>query len=205
MANLQVQDGGLNTQSISSLADADGSFTLIRTSEHRKASFRYAGNFTPIATPTDALMIKGSATTTVRIKRIALSGAAGTAAGTIPATLIRRSTQFTTQGTAVFNAVTAGKMDNVNDAAAAAVVATVGTANITSLGTTVANLGQGRVWFPIAASAPPLPLIWEFATRQDKPIILRGVLDFLFINFGAGTIPTSGTIDFEIHTEEDAS
>ena len=204
--NLNVLDGGLNLQAISGMTDADLSLLLIRTSEHRKATFRYAGNFTPVATPTDVLMIKGSASTTLRIKRIALYGATATGAGTMPVTLIRRSTQFTTQGSAVFTPVTAGKHDNVNDAAAGGVVSTIGTANITSLGTAVANLGQGRLWFPISASGAPLPLVWDFATRQDKPIILRGVSDFLFINLGVSSaLPAGGTIDYDIQIEEDAS
>lgn len=204
MPNFQAQDGNLNVQPIAALPDADSSFILLRSSEHRKASYRYAGTFTPVASPTDVIMIQGSATKTLRIKRIALGGVA-TANGNLPATLIRRSTQFTTQGTAVFNAVTGGKMDNVNDAAPTGVVATIGTANLTSVGTTVANLGQGRLFLPTTGTGGPTsPLIWEFATRQDKPIILRGVADFLFINFNA-TLPAGGIIDYELHTEEDAS
>ena len=149
-------------------------------------------------------MIQGSATKTVRVKRIVLWGAAATAAGTMPITLVRRSTQYTTIGSAVYTTLTPAKMDTT-DAAASAVVATVGTANFTSTGTSAGNIGQGRLYFPIAASAQVTPLIWEFATRQDKALILRGVADFVYINFGGAAIPTSGTIDYEIQTEEDAS
>lgn len=203
MSNFQAQDGTLNVQPIASTPDSDGSFILLRSSEHRKATFRYAGNFTPVATPTDVLMIQGSATRTLRVKRIALGGVA-TANGNMLATLIRRSTQFTTQGSAVFNAVTPGKLD-FGDAAATGVVSTIGTANLTSVGTTQGNLGQSRLFLPTTATGVPAPLVWEFATRQDKALILRGVLDFVFINLNGGAVPAGGVVDYEIEIEEDLS
>jgi hypothetical protein len=203
MSNLSIVDALLATQAISSMTDADGSLILIRTSEHRKPTFRYAGSFTPVATPTDAIMIQGSASKTLRIKRIALGGVA-TGNGNMPATLIRRSTQFTTQGAAVFSPITAGKHDP-NDAVATGVVSTIGTANLTAVGTAVANAGQGRVFLPASGTGQPSLLVWEFATRQDKAFILRGVSDFLFVNFGGAAVPAGGSIDFEIEVEEDAS
>jgi hypothetical protein len=203
MSNFPAMDGNLALQNIASLRDADSSFILIRSSEHRKPTFKYAGTFTPVATPTDVLMIKGSATTTLRIKRIALGGVA-TANGNMLATLLRRSTQYTTQGTAVFNTVTAGKMDP-SDASATGVVSTIGTANLTSVGTLVANLGQSRLFMPTTATGTPAPLVWEFATRQDKALIVRGVSDFIFLNLNGGAVPAGGVIDYDIEIEEDAS
>lgn len=203
MPNLAVLDALLASQNLSALVDSDGSLILIRTSEHRKPTFRYAGNYTPVATPTDSLMIQGSAAKTLRVKHIALSGVA-TANGNMPATLIRRSTQFTTQGGAVFNAVTPGKLD-LSDAAATGVVSTIGTSNLTSVGTTQNNIGQGRLFLPTTATGTPSPLVWSFATRQDKALILRGVADFIFLNFAGAAVPAGGIVDFEIEIEEDAS
>lgn len=203
MVNFVAQDGNLSNQNIAATPDVDASLILLRSSEHRKATFRYAGTFTPVAAPTDVLMIQGSASRTLRVKRIALGGVA-TANGNMLATLIRRSTQFTTQGAAVFNAVTPGKMD-FNDVAATGVVATIGTANITSLGTTQNNLGQQRLFLPTTATGTPAPLVWEFATRQDKALILRGATDFVFLNLNGGAVPAGGVVDFEIEIEEDLS
>lgn len=203
MANFQAQDATPATQQIAALPDGDASYIFIRSSEHRKSTFRYAGNFTPVATPTDALMIQGSATKTLRVKRIALGGLA-TTAGSMPTTLIRRSTQFTTQGTAVFNAIATPGRHDTNDVAATGVVATIGTANLTAVGATAGNEGQGRIWLPLV-TAQPSPLVWEFATRQDKALILRGTSDFLFINFNGAALPAGGTVDYEIEIEEDAS
>lgn len=201
--NFFAQDGNLALQAIAALQDSDASYILLRSSEHRKATFKYTGTFTPVAAPTDVLMIKGSATQTLRIKRIALGGVA-TANGNMLATLLRRSTQFTTQGSAVFSAVTAAKMD-VNDAAATGTVSTIGTANLTSVGTLVGNLQQQRLFMPTTATGVPAPLIWEFATRQDKALIVRGIADFIFLNLNGGAVPAGGVIDFDIELEEDAS
>lgn len=202
--NFQTIDGALALQKVAGTFDADNSFILTRSSEHSKATFRYAGNYTPVAAPTDTLMIQGSATTTLRVKRIALWGATASAVGTVAASLIRRSTKFTTQGTAAFTAITPGKMDT-GDAAATGVVSTIGTANFTSVGTPAGNIGAGRLFWPIATTTPPYLIQWDFATRQDKALILRGVTDFVFLNLAGGTIPTGGTIDFDIEIEEDQS
>lgn len=201
--NYATQDGNLAVQLLSAYFDTDGSLILVRSSEHGKPTFKYTGTFTPVAAPTDVLMIQGSGTKTLRVKRIALGGVA-TANGNMLATLLRRSTQFTTQGAAVFTAITAAKLDP-NDAAATGVVSTIGTANLTSVGTLAGNLHQQRLFMPTTATGVPAPLVWEFATRQDKALILRGAADFVFLNLNGGAVPAGGVIDFDIEIEEDAS
>jgi hypothetical protein len=202
MANLVILDGNLAAQNVSSLADSDGSYTLIRTSEHRKPTFRYAGVFTPVATPTDVMIIQGSATKTGRVKRIALWGIA-TTAGAMPITLVRRSAADS-GGTGVATAINPGKLDT-SDAAATCVVSTVGTGNFTSLGTSANNVGQGMLWFALLAGAPTA-MVFEFATRQDKALILRGTSDFVCINLAGAALPaTTPSIYYEIQLEEDVS
>lgn len=199
--NLNVLDGNLLPQAVAAMLDDDGSLIMVRTSEHRKNTFRYAGNFSPVATPTDVLLIQGSATKTLRIKRIALGGIA-TANGNMPVSLVRRSAA-PTGGTLA--AIAGGAHDAVNDGAATGVVSKF-TANATSVGTAVATIGQGRVFFiTTATGGPPAPLVWEFATRQDKAFILRGSSDYLAINLGGGALTAGAVLDFEIELEEDAS
>ena len=174
-------------------------------SEGSKATFRYgAQGFTPQATPTAMLIIQGSATKTVRIKRLKISGAA-TAAGNMQLQLQRWSTAGT-QGSAALTALTAGKHD-VNDAAATAVVSTVGTANYTTQGTGfTVPIGVDRIQLPAAGTGVGFtPLTWDFARSQDKPLILRGAADFLVIGGNGSAVPAGGTLDFEIETEEDNS
>jgi hypothetical protein len=171
-------------------------------------TFRYAVvGYTPVATPTDILMIQGSSLVT-RVNRISLFGFAGTTAGFMPAALIRRSTQFTTQGSAVFTALTAAKMDT-QMAAATAVVSTIGTANLTSVGTAVATVGAKRLPFSSATVGLGGATTWDFSATAvsavsptDNPVVLRGTSDFLFINLQGAAVPSGGVIDIEIETTE---
>jgi hypothetical protein len=148
-------------------------------------------------------LIQGSASKTGRVKRIQISGAA-TAQAMMPVQLIRRSSAPTLTS-AILTAISAAKHD-VNDPAATMTVSSVGTANLGALGTANGTVGVGRVGMPPAAAGPTgQAMVWEFATRQDKAIILRGTSDFLCINFAGVTVPSGGVLDFEIEIEEDNS
>jgi hypothetical protein len=164
-------------------------------------TYRYAGSaFAPVATPTDIIVIQGSASKVLVVKLVKLTGAA-TAAGNMPALLIRRSTAGTL-GSAVLTAVAAAKHDS-GDAAAAATVSTVGTANYGTLGTTAGNVGSGRVQMTaLATGVAVVPLIWDFGSREDKGIVLRGVLEHLCVNLAGAAVPSGGVIDYEIEIEE---
>lgn len=163
-----------------------------------KATYRYSGTLTPAATPTDIIVIPGSSTRTGRIKSIVLGGIA-TTAGSMLATLIRRST-LNTGGT---SAAATGAPHDINDAAAT-VIPQVYSANPTGLGTAVGNMNRGRLWLPLA-TAQPSPLRWDFSTRQDKALIVRGVTDVIAVNLGGAAVPSGGAIDWEVEIEEDGS
>ena len=165
------------------------------------ATYRYAGlALAPVATPTDIIIIQGSATKTLIVKRVKLVGAA-TAAGNMPAKIERRSTAGTI-GSAVLTAVVAAKHDSV-DAAATATVSTVGTANYTTVGTTAGIVGTGRLQMTaLGTGVAVVPLEWDFACRDDKGIYLRGALEFLCVNLNGAAIPAGGVVDYEIEIEE---
>ncbi|MGH6836821.1 MAG: hypothetical protein ACREC9_15065 [Methylocella sp.] len=168
-----------------------------------KATYRYALlAFAPVATPTDIVVIQGSATKTIRVKRIKITGAA-TSAGNMPAQLIKR-TSAGTLGSAVLTAITTAKHDT-NDPAATAVVSTVGTANYTTLGTSAGGVGADRLQMAALATGVAAPVVWDFATRQDKAFVLRGAAEFLNVNLNGATVPAGGVIDIEIEIEEDNS
>jgi hypothetical protein len=164
-------------------------------------TYRYAGlAFAPVATPTDIIVIKGSATKTLIVKRIKICGAA-TAAGTMPAKIERRSDAGTV-GSAVLTAVAAAKHDSAQDAATG-VVSTVGTANYTTVGTTAGVVGAGRLQMTaLATGVAAIPLEWDFACRDDKGIYLRGILEFLCVNLNGAALPSGGVVDYEIEIEE---
>lgn len=164
-----------------------------------KATYRYfSSDNTPAATPTDVFTITGSASKTIRIKKIVLGGKAGTA-GHFVWLLIRRSTA-NTGGTST---APAGLKHDTNDPTAAATLALY-TVNASPLGTTVGTVRGGRLFHNLA-TAQPDRLVWDFSTNQDKALILRGATDILAINGAGGTLPASATLDIEIEWEEDAS
>jgi hypothetical protein len=180
---------------------APGLVALPVQSEGIKATYQFAVlALAPVAAPTDVIEIKGSATKTVRIRRIIITGAA-TAAGNMPVQLVRRSTASTGGGSAL-NALTAFKPDT----SAAAATATVGyfsAANPTT-GAAVGGIAAGgRVCLSALSTGLGVsPLVFEF---DINACVLRGVLEFLYINFNAAAIPAGGVLDITVILQEDAS
>lgn len=208
--NLDVNAVGANYAATNVLADQGGNkFTLAPglvalpvSSEGLKTGYRYAGlGFAPVATPTDIIEIKGSATKTVRIRRIRVGGVA-TAAGNMPVQLIRRSAGDSGGGM-VLTAVTAMKPDTAY-AAATATVSTIGTANPGALGAAVGGIaGAGRAQLAASGSGVAAnALEWRFDVNA---IVLRGTSEFLYLNMNGAALPAGAAFDWEIDTEEDAS
>lgn len=167
---------------------------------HQTPAFRYAIlGVAPVATPTDFIIIQGSNQAASAIKRIALDGVA-TAAGNMPAQLVRRSIADATSG--VLTAIAASKHD-MRDPDPKVVVSTVGTANFSSLGTSQGVMGAGRIQFSAAGTGVAANLlVWDFGPRMSKSIVLRGALDFLCVNLNGAALPAGGLIDIDIEIEE---
>lgn len=176
------------------------------TTEGSRATYQYALQAqAPVATPTDFIIIQGSGTKTVKIKYITINGQA-TAQGSMPINLIRRSAADTVGG-ATLTAITPAKHDST-DAAATATVSVVSVANVGGLGASAGLVGARRLGFSaLATGSAGLAQAqeWDFAWRNDKPMILRGTSEFLCINLAGAAVPAGGVIDFEMETEEDAS
>lgn len=152
-----------------------------------------AGN-TPVATPTDVATLYGSASKTVRVKRVTVSGQA-TTAGSMNVSLIKR-TAANTGGTST--TPTIGQFDSA-DAAATATALLYNTTNPTTLGAGVA-LSMQTLNFGVAGAAGTV--VFDFSNRNDKPIILNGVAQGLAINFNGGAVPTGGTFGYTIEFDE---
>lgn len=169
----------------------------------KKLTYRYSvTGITPIATPTDMLRICGSATKTVRVKRVVMGGKA-TTGGQLTAALIRRSTAGTL-GSATLTAITAEQHDS-GDAAPTAAVSYIQTANYTTLGTSAGQADVARAYLQVVATGPTTPAIFDFSTRQDKPQTLRGTTDCLVVNGNSDALPAGSALDFSVETEEDNS
>lgn len=178
--------------------------TLSVSQDGSKSTYSYGGvEFAPVATPTDVLVITGSATTTVRVKLVSLWGTASSA-GQMTCQLVKRSSAGTL-GSAVLTAITAAKHDS-GQAAATAAVSTVGTANYTTLGTAAGVVRGGSLQFTaVDTGVAAMPIIWDFSSRSDKAIILRGVAEMLCVNFNGDGIPAGGKLYYSVELEEDNS
>jgi hypothetical protein len=149
---------------------------------------------TPAASATDFFTITGSATKTVRVKRVSCTGAS-TADGSAVVQGIRRTTADTA-GTSTTPTIV--KYD-ANDAAATAVVRAY-TANPTVGSTTNGGLTRiGKLATAVlATSAAGVPLVWDFGQMNDKEIVLRGVNDVFALNNGGVSFVAGAALSCEV-------
>lgn len=167
-------------------------------SSQGKQTFQISSSFTPVATPTDIVIIEGSATKTVRVISFVIT-TTNTAAGSQQFALIKRSTADTT-GTFV-SAGTPVPLDSNN---AASTVNRVGhfTANPGALGTAVGTILTKRVASPAAVPASFAGVAFDagidlLASSQnsllDQPVVLRGVAQCLALNFAGAALVAGQT------------
>ena len=199
-----VKDATGVTKTLSQVTDPNNSSYLapkvmVDESLNTKATYAVGASlFTLPATPTDVVEIKGSATKTVRIKKIVVSGQA-TTAKQWPLTLIRRADTISDQA-GVTPVIT--KFDT-SDPAATAVVR-----HFTTLGTLKAANPASSVLFvhDLTLTAPATaaqPVVFDFSTRMDKALILRGATDCLVINLGGGALTAGEKLTYSVEFEEE--
>jgi hypothetical protein len=168
-----------------------------------KQTFAISSTFTPAATPTDIVVIEGSATKTVRLLSMVIT-TTNTAAGSQQFFLIKRSTADTT-GTFV-SAGTPVPLDSSN---AASTVNRVGhfTANPGALGTSVGTLNTVRVASPVAVPASFAGVAINAGIDLLAPynvdglaqfVTLRGVAQCLAINFNGAALVSGQTHAYQI-------
>jgi len=161
-----------------------------------KATYTYAISATaPYASPTDWIVIRGSATTLVKIVRISITGVA-TAATSVVFTL-KKHTIANTAGTSTNPAVV--KHDSSDPAATALVLlySVAPTIDATAAIWKTVRLTMGIA--PAASTALTDRYVWD--SNPYEPLVLRGVAQEFAIN--SPTVPTGGVYDVEItFTEE---
>ncbi len=166
---------------------SDQSAVPIALSDGNKASYSAAvSGFVCAAGTTDLIVIQGSATKIIRITKVSISGTTTAGSGfSINSTLIRRSTANIGGTLASMSAVP----HDTADASGTAAVKYY-TANPTTLGTQVGILTANRISFPqagangLGVNANEI----DFGVRPAKAIVLRGVNEYLALNFGGITI-----------------
>lgn len=148
------------------------------------------------ATATDVVTLTGSASKTIRITEVRVSGIATTAI-TTPVLLIKRSAA-NTGGTST--ALTAVPHDSTNAAATATGLAY--TVNPTGLGAAVGTVRNDRISFALTATASAGPDVWDFGNRPSQALVLRGTSQVLAVNLNGVTV-TGGSLSVDIEWTEE--
>lgn len=207
-SSFTMRDSSGTNQSFTVQADPAGLYrSVVSLDEAGAAVYRASANFTPQATAAvTVITITGSATKTVRIRRIQMSGVA-TALGTSVFQL-QRTSALGAGGTLV--APTVAKVDNGTVAAATAVV-NHWTTTLKAAGTPIAGPLSTWVQFFGTVTTPTVAhvhaqVVWPDGSPAGQALTLRGVADILEIqnvtptNLGAGTV-----IAYTVEWQEDAS
>lgn len=165
-------------------------FTLAYEPSTSKPTYSGTAVFNPTATSaTDICFLKGSATKTIRVRRIIFSGAAN-AVVTEPISVIKRSSDTNGSGTSI--AVSTVPYDS--GSAAATATMDIYTANITAgfQGTAVGTIAeQFYTWNNLTTGVGNQNLTFEFG-RFGSPIFLKGASQTLSVslNNASYTTPT---------------
>ena len=144
-----------------------------------KPTYSATNIFTAANLATDIFTVTGSATKTIRINKLIISGTQ-TTAGVASIFLLRRSTA-NTLGTST--TLTNTTHDSQN-AAATAIVRSY-TANPT-LGTLVGNIKTHKLFIPTTTGAPEQDF-FEWGTRPGQCIVLRGINEVFSVNLNGVT------------------
>jgi len=157
-----------------------------RDYEKNQTTYSASGTVTLAASATDVFTITGSATKTVYVTSVTVSGVQ-TTAGVADMQLITRSTA-NTGGTS--GAVTAISHDTTNAAATATVLAY--TANPTT-GTTIGTVRRAYVEVGQSTGLVNDVVVFDFGNK-GQPVTLRGTGQVLALNLGGATL-AGGVLD----------
>lgn len=203
---LVVKDGLSNSQNMVAFQDASGNQVPAFALDSSKSTYRFSGTFTPQATAAVTLIsVTGSASKTVRIKRILLGGVSTANAQTV--FTLQRTSALGAGGTGV--TPTAAKNDSAS--AAATAVVTHYTTTLKAAGTpaggalTTFNMPTSVVTTP---TIPPalITAFPENGVAVGQAIVLRGATDFLEIqSTNGGNLSAATVLTYTIELEEDAS
>lgn len=202
-----ILDGGGTARAMAFLQDATSNFLPSSTVDNAQATYRAAANFTPQATAAVTMItITGSASKTIRIKRIGISGVSTGSGQQILA--LQRTSALGAGGTLV--APTVAKLDT-NSAAASAVV-NHWTTTLKAAGTPVGgpmnaqNIQTVVTAVPITSPGPTQFMFPENGIPTGQSIVLRGVADILEVqNIGAANLAAGTVLAYFVEWVEDAS
>lgn len=199
VAILAVRNDTLNSANVNAtgdyivpVTDSYGALLVKSVLQHKRT---YSTSFTVsvAATATDIFQIIGSATTSVNIQKIILSGIQ-TTAGNILVNLIKRSTA-NSGGTSTSSVM----ISHQSTDAAATSVGTIYTANPTT-GTPVGTIRSQYI--PLGSVTSSSSQVEINFSERGKPIVLTGVAQALAVNINGVTI-TGGIIAVTVEFTEE--
>jgi hypothetical protein len=172
---------------------------LLVSSDGTKPTYRAGAVAQTLYSTAAAVLVEivGSASMTVRVKKITVWAQAGTK---FYAELTLQRCTAASAGTP--NVAAIGKHDK-NDAAATAVINYYTAAAAAGTGNAVIG-AQPLSTVPPSATAAMNPTVWDFSKLQDKALILRGTGDVIEIYNNTTGLGTA-TFGFEVEWEEDNS
>jgi hypothetical protein len=162
-----------------------------------KATYTYTISATaPYATPTDWVVLRGSATKTVKVVRIEYSGVA-TAATAGNVVFIKKHTVANTAGTSTTPAFI--KHDSSDGAGTAVILLYSAAPTIDATATTWKTV---RITYGLVAAAAGTwaqdRYVWEYGQEPYEPMVLRGVAQELAFNYNSVAIPSGGVFDLSV-------
>jgi hypothetical protein len=168
----------------------------VDSTKNRVATYRAViTNLSVASSPTDIFNLSGSATKTIYVKRIAMTGTK-TTSGSLRVDLVKRSTA-NSGGTSV--GLTEHPLDSSSPTATGVAVAY--TAN-TTVGTGVIIGTKRTAWLSDTAAIDLTPLEWNFGEWGPSSFaILRGTAQSLSLNLG-GITQTGGVAAIEVEWME---
>lgn len=163
---------------------------------HRPTYSGTIATWTIPATPTDLVVLGGSASKTIRVIRVRVTGNQ-TTAGINVFFLIKRGAADTS-GTPV--AITPVPHDS-NDSAVSASL-NYYTANPT-INNTIGSVRTRRMLCPAPAGTTNDEIIWDFDGINEKPVVLRGTAQQLALNFNGAALPTGMVLSVTMEWTEE--
>lgn len=157
---------------------------------NRAATYHASILITPVATPTDIFILKGSATKTVFVKSLGLTCLQGTVGTYTPVYLYKRIVANVQRDAYLLSgiAVSAVAADSSDSAATAAPTYYTGNVGISDVSGPILVKGV-QLFSSTAASAPPgTPIEQNWGTGMDRYIVLRGVAQGLAVNLAGATV-----------------
>ena len=167
-------------------------FTLAYDQSTMKPTYSASSIFAPAASATDICYLTGSATKTIKVRRIIFAGVAS-AVQADPIAIIKRSTATVGAGAnmlpVAYDSTNSLTNSTTNTASA---TADLYTANPTTLGTYVGTLADLYVNWGNLTTGLGSTTTFEFGAR-GSPIVLRGAAQQVAVNLGGSTYTTPVT------------